>query len=79
VRHLKHVLTVAVPLIIAAGSSLAVSPAARDFASHHPGLTVYLVAVAGALNAAYKALKSSGAAESPPNVSGPGSASMSAR
>ena len=78
-RHLKHVLTVAVPLIIAAASSLAVSPAAQNFAVHHPGLALYLVAVAGALNAAYKALKSSGAAESPPNVSGPGSASMSAR
>lgn len=82
-QHLKHVLAVIVPLLVAAASSLAVSPAAQTFAAHHPGDVAYILAGAGVLRAIYKALQGSqepvSAAPAPDATEGPGSPTMSAR
>lgn len=77
-RHLKHVLELVVPLVIVGVSTLAVSPAAQDFASAHPGLVVYLVAAAGVLSAVYRAFQAE-TTKTPPEAPGPGSATMAAK
>lgn len=78
-KHLKRILAVVVPLVVAACSTIAVSPAAQHFVSQHPGLTAYLLLAAGVLRAVYKAFTDTTSASAAGDVPGPGSSTMSAK
>jgi hypothetical protein len=75
VRHLLHVLEVAVPVALAAASTIAVSPAVQT----HPALVAYVALVAGVLNAVYRTLRSAQEPAGADPTPGPGSSTMSAR
>lgn len=74
-KHLLRILEVAVPVVLVAASTIAVSPAVQS----HPALVAYIALAAGVLNAVYKALRGS---QEPPETDatpGPGSPTMSAK
>jgi hypothetical protein len=77
--HLRHFLAVVVPVVWAAATSIAVSPAAQTFVTHHPWVAVYIPLAAGAARAAYKALLGSSEPVSAPQAPGPGSQTMAAK
>lgn len=56
-RHLLRILQVAVPVVIAAGSTALATPAVTNFLAAHPADAGYVLLVAGVLRAAYKVLK----------------------
>ena len=65
-RHLKHILAVAVPVAIAAASTLIASPAVAHFVAAHPADAGYVALAAGVIRAVVKAYRQSREAQVPP-------------
>ena len=54
-KHLARILAVAVPVIAAAATSALKTPAIVNVLEHHPAAAAYVLLVAGAIRAAWKA------------------------
>lgn len=78
-RHLLRILSVVVPVVVVAASTIAVSPAAQNFTADHPAVAAYIVLAAGVVRALWKALQDAQAAAQPDSTPGPGSSSMGAK